>query len=550
MKFRFIAGKNCRDFVVMESIETEKDFQMYAIVEKVLSREEYKPFMKGDFDKHIRYSYLFNKSIFPYQFWFDVRNALSQTTGYLCEEKDLELLDDPYKTGHYRSPITYEEFYDWVYSLKLPDDISVDDEKYSYQPESAIRAINAHVARIEVATAGGKTFLTYLYCKCLMQVIGIKGKILIIVPSQTLCKQLKDDFYHYDSMNDFDQQIVVETIYANSKRLVDAEIVCGTYQSLSNYEEDYFEDFTVCICDELHRAKAYSIRNAIYAKLRNVQYFFGMTGTFPEYKTLDYIHIVSMFGPEVMNVSAKQLMDTGVANYTAIKMIQLEYYNTNTNDPNDRIKNFSEIVKEFPEMHPEYFETHPDLVIPNEDEGGKWDNPSQRYYLEKYYYQHNTARLKVLSNLINKFEENSIVFVDTVQYCEEIYDFLTANCPDPERKFFIIHGSVKHRDDILDEVKSTNGKCVIIATYGTMSTGVSIKNLTNAYIVDGGKSSNRIRQSIGRLMRIIENKKTSKVFDFCDDMNGSSFKKQAKIRKSTYEFNNFDVSSFRIKILK
>ena len=348
MKFRFIAGKNCRDYVVIENIETEKDFQMYEIVKKVLSREEYKPFMKGDFDKHIRYSYLFNETIFPYQFWSDVRNSLSQTIGYLCDEKDLELVDDPYKTGHYRSLITYEDFYEWVYSLKLPDDISVDDEKYSYQPESAIRAINAHVARIEVATAGGKTFLTYLYCKCLMQVIGIKGKILIIVPSQTLCKQLKDDFYHYDSMNDFDQQIVVETIYANSKRVADAEIVCGTYQSLSNYEEEYFEDFTVCICDELHRAKAYSIRNAIYAKLRNVQYFFGMTGTFPEYKSLDYLHIVSMFGPEVMNVSAKQLMYTGVANYTTITIIQFEYYNTDTNKTKDRIKNFSEIVKEVP----------------------------------------------------------------------------------------------------------------------------------------------------------------------------------------------------------
>lgn len=551
MQLRFVKGKNFRDYVVIENLETKNDFQIQEVIRNVVSREEYKPFMKkGSFDKYIRYSYMFNNTIFPYQFWDDVKKVLSKTIGFLCKESDLVLVDDPYEKGYYQTKIEHQEFYDWLYSLKLPEDISVDDEKYEYQPESALRAINAHVARIEVATAGGKTFLTYLYCKALMELIKIKGKILIIVPSQILAKQLKEDFYHYDSMNDFDQQLTVETIYANSKRLVGAEIICGTYQSLCNYDEDYFNDFSVCVCDELHRAKAYSIRNGIYAKLKNVEYFFGMTGTFPEYKSLDYLHIVSMFGPEVMNVPARLLMDTGVANYTTIKIIELEYYNSDTTNKDDKVENMYQILKDFPNTHPEYMESYPDLEIPNEEADEKWNNPSLRYYMEKYYFQHNTGRLKILSNLINKFDENSIIFVDTVEYCGEIYDYITARNQDPDKKFFIIHGKVKGRDEIIETVKNTPNKCVIIATYGTMSIGVSIKNLTNAYIVDGGRSSNRIRQSIGRLMRIIENKKTSKLFDFYDNIKGSSFKKQGLTRRRIYNDNKFDVTTFKMRVLK
>ena len=534
MKFKFLCGKNHKDFVKMTDLVTKEDFDLYNVIKEVLYRKEYMPFVKANYDnKWVEHSYLFNDYIFPFQFWGDVERVC-KTLPHLIPESEVILQDDPRKTGYY-SQLKREDYEAWLKSLKIPDDISLDREEYSYQPESAFRGINNHVARISVATSGGKTFLTYLYCKCLIDVIKTPGRILIIVPSKLLCKQLKDDFAHYDEKND--NKILVETIYSNSKRIAGAKVVCGTYQSLKNYDVDYFDDFTVCICDELHRAKAYSIRNEIYSKIHNADYFFGMTGTFPPYKSLDYLHIVSMFGEEVVKVTVKQLIDTHIANNVNIKSIQITYFNSDKNNPKDKVSSFDEILDNFPEICPEYFDKHQEECSDEESlreflEVLKQD-PNKRYYAEKTYFQYNLRRTAIIAKLVNMFDENSIIFVDTIAYCDELYDFLTRRCPD--RHFEIIHGTVKDRDDIIQRMRETPNKFVLIATYGTMSTGVSIKNLTNAYIVDGGKSTIRIKQSMGRLMRMLDDKHTSKIFDFYDNIPSTAFRRQAMERLKIYK---------------
>lgn len=549
MKFKFLCGKNHKDFVKMTDLVTKEDFDLYNVIKEVLYRKEYMPFVKANYDnKWVEHSYLFNDYIFPFQFWGDVERVC-KTLPHLIPESEVILQDDPRKTGYY-SQLKREDYEAWLKSLKIPDDISLDREEYSYQPESAFRGINNHVARISVATSGGKTFLTYLYCKCLIDVIKTPGRILIIVPSKLLCKQLKDDFAHYDEKND--SKIVVETIYSNSKRIAGAKVVCGTYQSLKNYDVDYFDDFTVCICDELHRAKAYSIRNEIYSKIHNADYFFGMTGTFPPYKSLDYLHIVSMFGEEVVKVTVKQLIDTHIANNVNIKSIQITYFNSDKNNPKDKVSSFDEILDNFPEICPEYFDKHQDECSDEESlreflEVLKQD-PNKRYYAEKTYFQYNLRRTAIIAKLINMFDENSIIFVDTIAYCDELYDFLTRRCPD--RHFEIIHGTVKDRDGIIQRMRETPNKFVLIATYGTMSTGVSIKNLTNAYIVDGGKSNIRIKQSMGRLMRMLDDKHTSKIFDFYDNIPSTAFRRQAMERLKIYKNEKLRIEKFDVKILK
>lgn len=549
MKFKFLCGKNHKDFVKMTDLVTKEDFDLYNVIKEVLYRKEYMPFVKANYDnKWVEHSYLFNDYIFPFQFWGDVERVC-KTLPHLIPESEVILQDDPRKTGYY-SQLKREDYEAWLKSLKIPDDISLDREEYSYQPESAFRGINNHVARISVATSGGKTFLTYLYCKCLIDVIKTPGRILIIVPSKLLCKQLKDDFAHYDEKND--NKILVETIYSNSKRIAGAKVVCGTYQSLKNYDVDYFDDFTVCICDELHRAKAYSIRNEIYSKIHNADYFFGMTGTFPPYKSLDYLHIVSMFGEEVVKVTVKQLIDTHIANNVNIKSIQITYFNSDKNNPKDKVSSFDEILDNFPEICPEYFDKHQDECSDEESlreflEVLKQD-PNKRYYAEKTYFQYNLRRTAIIAKLVNMFDENSIIFVDTIAYCDELYDFLTRRCPD--RHFEIIHGTVKDRDGIIQRMRETPNKFVLIATYGTMSTGVSIKNLTNAYIVDGGKSTIRIKQSMGRLMRMLDDKHTSKIFDFYDNIPSTAFRRQAMERLKIYKNEKLRIEKFDVKILK
>lgn len=507
MKFRFIQGKNNKDFVQISDISTKNDIELYEIIKKTLMRSEYNPFIKS-FNKTIQCSYLFRDYIFPFQFWEDVKKQLKNFTS---EEFILENYNE-------KEIVSKEKYYNWLHSFEVPEDISVDKEEYEYQQESVLRALNKKTSRIEVATSGGKTFITFLFCKYIIEHKPFKDpenknrRILVIVPSQLLCKQLKGDFNHYNIK--CDRKVTVETIYAGSKRLIDADVVCGTYQSLRNYEKDYFDDFSVMICDELHRAKSFSIRNEIYNKLTNCEFIFGMTGTFPKYNSLDYLHLVSMFGPEIVNVSASQLINLGVANPVKIKSIEINYFR-DTVDKENAIKNIRELI--------------PDDVF-----------GTDKYIAEKYYFQHNEKRTNLISKFLNTFEDNSIILVDTVEYCDLLYNQLTKECPN--KTFAIIHGKIKNREDIIEEMKSSDKNYVIIATFGTMSTGVSIKNLTNVYLVDCGKSDKRIRQSIGRAMRILEGKNNSMIIDFRDNIKNSNFYRHSRERLSTYKEQHFPIS--------
>ena len=52
--------------------------------------------------------------------------------------------------------------------------------------------------------------------------------------------------------------------------------------------------------------------------------------------------------------------------------------------------------------------------------------------------------------------------------------------------------------------------------YGTLSTGVSINNLHNIVFAEGFKAEQRIIQSIGRALRLHEDKEVASIYDLVD----------------------------------
>ena len=505
MKFQILKGKNFKTFVYIQDVKTKEDLELYDIIQKVLSRTEFKPFMQG-FNKSISYSYLFNEYLFPIQFLEDVLKQIEKFTTTKIEIFNKELIDD--------NVFEYEAFAAWIATLKFPDDIDTISEDYQYQRDAVFLAIKHKIGRVEISTSGGKTFITYLYCRFIFDNIFYENqnkKILIIVPSKLLCNQLKNDFKHYDKF--FDRPLGVETIFTGAKRLLDADIVCGTFQSLALYDIEYFTDFGVFICDEVHRAKAYSIRNEIYNKLLNCEYFFGMTGTTPPYKTLDYLHIVSMFGHALVVKEAWEIIEAGTATPVRISIIKIQYEND---------AEFSQSLKD------------------------KGILGTEKYKIEKEYFHTNQKRTEIIGKLLNSVPGNSLILVNTVNYCNILKDFLEVYCP--EWTFEIVHGEVSNREEIIQEMRDTNDKYCIIATTKTMSVGVSIKSLQNAYLVDGGKSLFDVGQTIGRIMRLFAGKKISRLFDFWDDMNKSSFRSHGFERYKYYGIKKFPIKITHTKI--
>jgi superfamily II DNA or RNA helicase len=505
MKLLAVPGLNNKNYIQVIT-ETLDDLKTLKQIDGIVSRTEYLPYSRG-FNKNVRQSYLIDNTYVPFQFAQDIIKNLQPLVPWKVSINGDGIF--------YNNNLTRQHFNDYMEALQLPEKYDIFDANYFYQMEAAYRAILFKTARIMVGTGGGKTLITYLYCRYIMDTYVPAGrKILIIVPRKTLAVQLAKDFKEYDQFNDI--PLLVETIYSGSKRIANANIVVGTYQTLCEYDKEYFDDFYSVICDEVHGAKAYSIRNGIYAKCYNTEYFFGMTGSFPEYATLDYINIVAMFGPQVLVKKTWELIRDGNATPVKINRVVINY----PDDERDMSKN----------LRAEGF------------------TGTEKYHLEKRWFQNHLRRNMLMCKLINGHRDlNHLVLVETVDYCKFLKIFFEEHCPD--WVVHIIHGGIKDRDDILDEMRGRDDM-ILIATYECMSTGVSVATIGHVHFPDGGRSEVRIKQSVGRSLRIYLKKLFANVWDYQDMMPGSSFKNHAAARNLIYEKEKLPVVEYIVNLIK
>ena len=92
------------------------------------------------------------------------------------------------------------------------------------------------------------------------------------------------------------------------------------------------------------------------------------------------------------------------------------------------------------------------------------------------------------------------------------------------RKVFFIHGGVDTEDrEKVRSITETENNAIIVASYGTFSTGINIKNLHNVIFASPSKSRIRNLQSIGRVLRKGNNKTRATLYDIADDV---SFEKK------------------------
>ena len=502
MKLKCLQGKNFKNFIHV-TLETKDDLVRLEAIRTTITRTEFKPYIKS-FNKNVTQSYLIEEVFIPASFIQEISNKAipgMKEPKPIIENSDIIFNND----------IKRENFNDWLNGLILPDYINLEDEKYGYQPESVFRALLFKLSRIEATTGAGKTLITYLYCRYLSDFILNKkefenrNKILIITPRTDLTKQT------VEALNEFDEgqgsSLKITSIYAQSKYQAEANIVLGNYQSIKNYDKDWFEQFGVMIVDELHTAKAYSIKTEIYDKVTNAEFFFGMTATYPEEKTLDYLNIVAMFGPSVLVKQTKEATEDGIIAPVKIAQVKINY---------DEDVDFSKNLKE-------------SGII-----------GAEKYRIEKKYFQNNNLRNDIIMDCISKLEGNQVILVESVEYIHNLMELAKEKFP--ERKVFKIHGIVSQKDrDTIKTYMKNNDDSILFATYETMSTGVSINNIMGIHFPDGGRSKIRIKQSVGRGVRLHPKKEYLTVFDYQDQMKGSSYRNHWMERNKLYvsEGHNF-----------
>ena len=109
--------------------------------------------------------------------------------------------------------------------------------------------------------------------------------------------------------------------------------------------------------------------------------------------------------------------------------------------------------------------------------------------------------------------------------------------------FFVYGGTDTEIREKIRKIVEEKDDAVIVASYGTFSTGISIRKLHNIVFASPSKSRIRVLQSIGRQLRKSEHKEKAKLYDISDDLCWKKYKNHTfrhyEERLKIYESENF-----------
>ena len=347
-------------------------------------------------------------------------------------------------------------------------------EVREHQLNAFIHAMQSRRALLVSPTASGKSLIIYLLFRQLLDYQNLKG--LIIVPTTSLVEQLYSDFKDYSSHNGFDVPEKVHRIYqGKDKNSETAKLYISTWQSLYTLPKEYFQQFDYVIGDEAHLFKSQSLTN-IMTSATNTKYRIGLTGTLDGTKTHKLV-LEGLFGTAEKVISTKELIDKKQLADFAIKCLILK---------------------------------HPDDVC---EKSRDWS-----YQEEIEYLITSENRNRFIRNLSVSLNKNTLVLYQMVEkHGKILYNLIKEKAND--RKVFFVHGGVEAEDrENIRSIMEKESNAIVVASFGTFSTGINIRNLHNIIFASPSKSRVRNLQSIGRGLRQSDNKDKATLYDIADDL--------------------------------
>ena len=371
-----------------------------------------------------------------------------------------------------------------------------------YQIDAITHAIATNRSLLISPTASGKSLIIY----CLIRYYKMMElKTLILVPTTSLVEQMYKDFNDYG----WSSETYCQKIYQGHDKKVTKDVVISTWQSIHRMPRQYFRAFGCVIGDEAHLFKAKSL-TGIMTKLDTCKYRFGLTGTLDGTQTHRLV-LEGLFGKAKYVVTTKELIDNKTLASLQINCLVLNY------PEEDR-----QIVREFD------------------------------YASELEYIVTKSKRNDFLCNLIDNCVGNTLCLFQFVEkHGEVLYKQMKDKYKD--RKVFFVYGGVdtNTREEIREIVENEKDS-IIIASYGTFSTGINIRNIHNIVFASPSKSKIRVLQSLGRGLRQSGYDKKLRLFDISDDLSTSDrinfTLRHFKERLNIYKEQNFKFKIDRIKL--
>jgi superfamily II DNA or RNA helicase len=417
----------------------------------------------------------------------------------------------------FQRQITPEDLEEWLGTIPFANNYY----PYWYQIKSIFLAIKYPISRSSVATGGGKTFIMYLLARYLLEKIITSGKkILIIVPSVMLVDQTADEFLKEFQADDF---ISVDKVYGGSKRNKTANVVIANIDSAIERDSEFFEDFEAVFYDEAHKLTTEGYRKIFEYLLPNtIHQIYGLSGSFYPDNTVEEWNAEAIAGPILMKVSTHELIEGG--QLTPIEIHCCKFHHTSLST---RVAYYT------------------DKTVNSERNG---------FAGELNFFRNLQYRKEFICTVASSLEFNQLLLFKSVAYCRQYAQYLQEKYP--HKKVLVIVGDVDSAErNRIKKFTEENEDVIICATYGTMSTGVSIKNLGGLHFIEAPKSFIWVRQSIGRVLRLHKNKEKAICFDYSDHIKKpTSFEYpeiESKIRKTTSSTHLKDrIKRNRMKVLE
>jgi superfamily II DNA or RNA helicase len=394
---------------------------------------------------------------------------------------ELEFVDDDY----YGRPdaqafLELDQVRDFVSTLNLYAHGKAIEPR-DYQLEAIHHALVHYRAMLLSPTASGKSLIIYVLIRWFLEENPGK-KVLLIVPTTSLVEQMFNDFKDYSTLDEsWNNEEACHRIYSGKeKQNINSRVVITTWQSIYKMHATWFEPYGMVVGDEAHNFKAKSLAS-ILEKMYDAKYRIGTTGTLDGTQTHKLV-LEGLFGPVHRVTTTKALMDSDALAQLSIDVLLMKYDDLTC-----------QAAKQFD------YQQEIDFIVGNED------------------------RNRFIRNLAIAQDGNCLILYNYVEkHGKPLYDAIDAKLnefPRRTRKLFFVSGEVDTNErERIREITEKEKGAIIVASMGTFSTGINIRNLHVIIFASPSKSQIRVLQSIGRGLRKSDDGRATKVYDIADDL--------------------------------
>tara|TARA_B100000085_G_scaffold4030_1_gene3697 strand:- start:5750 stop:7213 length:1464 start_codon:yes stop_codon:yes gene_type:complete len=419
----------------------------------------------------------------------DKITSWARKSNYTIEFEDNKFYGTPFEENSHVSYEGVKEFMERITKYKPRD----------YQVEAVYDALRYNRKLLISPTASGKSMMIYSIVRYFT---ALNKKILLVVPTTSLVEQMYKDFEDYG----WDSEKYCHKIYSGREKETNKSVVITTWQSIYKLNRKFYENFEVVIGDEAHLFKSKSLVGMM-TKCDNSKYRFGFTGTLDGSQTHKWV-LEGLFGPSYKVTQTKELIEKGHLSQLQIKVLLLKH---------------------------------------NEHKFGEYEEEVQ------YLISHE-KRNKFIKNLALDLKGNTLILFNRVEaHGMPIFNLINNSAADGRKVFFVYGGVDAQEREKVREITEKESNAIIVASYGTFSTGVNIKNLHNVIFASPSKSRVRNLQSIGRILRKGDKKSEAILYDIADDITYKSRKNYTlnhlieRIKIYNEEHFNYEVLQINFK---